>query len=324
MAASELAKIALTIVAEGKGILAADESSGTIEKRFDAIGVESTEENRRAYRDLLFTTGGAGDYISGVILYDETIRQSRSGRNPVPEGARAPGDHPGIKVDKGAKPLAIAPASRRSPRAWTACANACTSIASSARASRSGARSSTIAGNDLPTDYASRQRPRAGALRRPLPGGRAGADRRARGADGRRPHDRPLPTPSRRGPCRPSSTSSTTSAWIFEGMLLKPNMVLLRLRLLAAGRHEEVAEKTITVLQANRSCRGPRDRLPVRRPERRGRDRPAERPERARGRTLAALLLVRPRAPGGGAEGVGRQGRECRGRAARPSTTARR
>ena len=84
MAASELAKIARTLVAEGKGILAADESTGTIEKRLKSIDVESTEETRRAYRDLLFTTDGAADYISGVILYDETIRQSASDGTPSP------------------------------------------------------------------------------------------------------------------------------------------------------------------------------------------------------------------------------------------------
>ena len=76
MARDDLNEIARALVAPGRGILAADESSGTIEKRFDSIGVESTEENRRAYRDLLFTTAGIEDFISGVILYDETIRQS--------------------------------------------------------------------------------------------------------------------------------------------------------------------------------------------------------------------------------------------------------
>ena len=84
MAASELAKIAQTLVAEGKGILAADESTGTIEKRFKSIDVESTEETRRAYRELLFTTEGAAEYISGVILYDETIWQDAADGTPLP------------------------------------------------------------------------------------------------------------------------------------------------------------------------------------------------------------------------------------------------
>ena len=108
MAAHELHETAKALVAEGKGILAADESTGTIKKRFDSIQVESTEENRRAYRDLLFTTEGVEEFISGVILYDETIRQSTADGTPFPELLAAKGIIPGIKVDTGAKPLALA------------------------------------------------------------------------------------------------------------------------------------------------------------------------------------------------------------------------
>jgi len=100
---------AQALVAPGKGILAADESSGTIKKRFDKIGVESTEANRRAYRDLLFTADGIGDSISGVILFDETIRQSSlEGDVAFPKVLESQGVIPGIKVDTGAKPLALA------------------------------------------------------------------------------------------------------------------------------------------------------------------------------------------------------------------------
>src|SRR5215217_7311997 len=105
---SELQETAKALVAEGKGILAADESSDTIKKRFDSIDVESTEENRRAYRDLLFTTPGAEEFISGVILYDETIRQSSADGTPFPKLLESKGIIPGIKVDMGAKPLALA------------------------------------------------------------------------------------------------------------------------------------------------------------------------------------------------------------------------
>jgi fructose-bisphosphate aldolase, class I len=104
----QLNRTAEAIVAEGKGILAADESDGTIKKRFDSIGTESTEENRRAYRDLLFTTEGVEEYISGVILFDETIRQSSADGTPFPKLLESKGVIPGIKVDKGAKPLALA------------------------------------------------------------------------------------------------------------------------------------------------------------------------------------------------------------------------
>src|SRR3989442_708086 len=109
MTKTDLEATAKALVAEGKGILAADESDGTIKKRFDSIGIDSTEDNRRAYRDLLFTTEGAEEFISGVILFDETIRQSASDGTPFPKLLADRGIIPGIKVDKGAKPLANAP-----------------------------------------------------------------------------------------------------------------------------------------------------------------------------------------------------------------------
>ena len=108
MAHNELHETAKALVAEGKGILAADESTGTIKKRFDSIGLENTEEHRQAYRDLLFTTPGVEDYISGVILYDETIRQSGHDGTPFPQLLESRGIIPGIKVDEGAKPLPLA------------------------------------------------------------------------------------------------------------------------------------------------------------------------------------------------------------------------
>jgi fructose-bisphosphate aldolase class I len=104
----QLAATARALVAPGKGILAADESTGSIERRFDSIGVESTPETRRAYRDLLLTTEGASDYISGVILFNETIRQRTADGTPFPEALEREGVIPGIKVDIGAKPLALA------------------------------------------------------------------------------------------------------------------------------------------------------------------------------------------------------------------------
>jgi fructose-bisphosphate aldolase class I len=108
MAHTELHETAKALVAEGKGILAADESDSTIKKRFDSIGLESTEDNRRAYRDMLFTTPGVEEFISGVILFDETIRQKGHDGTPFPELLESKGVIPGIKVDKGAKPLAHA------------------------------------------------------------------------------------------------------------------------------------------------------------------------------------------------------------------------
>ena len=102
----ELYDTAAAIVADGKGILAADESTGTITKRFDSIGVESTEEHRRAYRNLLFTTEGLEEFIGGVILYDETIRQSSDDGTPFATLLGEKGVVPGIKVDTGAHDMA--------------------------------------------------------------------------------------------------------------------------------------------------------------------------------------------------------------------------
>jgi fructose-bisphosphate aldolase, class I len=106
MNCSELERIAQNMVATGKGILAADESTGTIKKRFDSIGLESTEATRRAYRDMLFSTPAMAESISGVILYDETLRQKTSDGVPFPEYLAKLGVVPGIKVDAGAKALA--------------------------------------------------------------------------------------------------------------------------------------------------------------------------------------------------------------------------
>ena len=109
MSGSDLQHTARALVPEGKGILAADESLPTIKKRFDSIGIESTEENRRDYRSMLFTTPGAADYISGVILFDETLRQTGADGTRLAEVLQNSGVIPGIKVDKGAKPLAGQP-----------------------------------------------------------------------------------------------------------------------------------------------------------------------------------------------------------------------
>src|SRR6476619_2647832 len=102
---TELNRIAEAMVAPGRGILAADESTGTIKKRFDAIGVESTEDNRRDYREMLFRAADAMKNISGVILYDETIWQKGKDGTPLVEIIKKAGSLPGIKVDEGTKPL---------------------------------------------------------------------------------------------------------------------------------------------------------------------------------------------------------------------------
>jgi fructose-bisphosphate aldolase class I len=100
MDVQQLERTAKELVSDGKGILAADESFGTIGKRFEAVGIEANEESRRAYREMLFTTSGIGEYLSGVILFDETIRQKTSDGTSLPEVLKQQGIIPGIKVDK--------------------------------------------------------------------------------------------------------------------------------------------------------------------------------------------------------------------------------
>jgi fructose-bisphosphate aldolase class I len=109
MTRRDLESVALTLVAEGKGILAADETILTLTRRFDTLGIQSTEQSRRTYREMLFTSPGAAEFISGAIMYDETIRQKRSDGTPLAEALTVQGILPGIKVDTGAKPLAGSP-----------------------------------------------------------------------------------------------------------------------------------------------------------------------------------------------------------------------
>jgi fructose-bisphosphate aldolase, class I len=104
-----LESTALALVAEGKGILAADETIPTLSKRFETLGIPPTEQGRRTYREMLFSSPGAAEFISGVIMYDETIRQNSSEGAPLTEILKAQGILPGIKVDTGAKPLAGSP-----------------------------------------------------------------------------------------------------------------------------------------------------------------------------------------------------------------------
>src|SRR5437763_6170078 len=107
---TELNRVAEAMVAPGRCILAADESSGTIKKRFDAIGVENTEDNRRDYREMMIRTNEAmSKYVSGVILYDETIRQKAKDGAPLVKIIEKAGALPGIKVDKGTKPMPFCP-----------------------------------------------------------------------------------------------------------------------------------------------------------------------------------------------------------------------
>ena len=190
---ADLHETAKALVAEGKGILAADESSGTIKKRFDSIDVESTEENRRAYRDLLFTTPGAEEFISGVILYDETIRQSSADGTPFPKLLESKGIIPGIKVDMGAKPLAGSP-EETVTEGLDGLRERCQEYYELGARFTKWRAVITIGAGSTERVRDLDERPRARPVRGAQPGGRPRPDRRARGADGRRAHDRRAPT----------------------------------------------------------------------------------------------------------------------------------
>ena len=137
----DLESVAEALVADGKGILAADETGPTLTKRFDTVGIRSTEQSRRTYREMLFSAPDASDFISGVILQDETIRQQSAGGRPLVSLLSQQGMIPGIKVDTGAKPLAGYPGETVT-RGWTGCASDSRSIGGSGPALRNGGPSS--------------------------------------------------------------------------------------------------------------------------------------------------------------------------------------
>ena len=221
MNTAELARHGRAMVAKSKGILAADESSGTIKKRFDSIKLESTEENRRTYREMLFTTPGASEYISGVILYDETLRQKTKDGVPFPAYLAQHGIIPGIKVDTGAKPLAGFPGETITEGLDGLRERLAEYYKLGARFAKwravidIGARHS-----DRVRDR--RQRPGAGALCRAVPGSGHRADRRARGADGRRPYDRALRGGDQRGAADACSANCSRSAYTSRAWCSSP------------------------------------------------------------------------------------------------------
>ena len=279
---TELEATARALVAAGKGILAADESSGTIAKRFDAVGVESTEETRRAYRELLFTTDGAAEHISGVILFDETIRQSAADGTPFPELLAAAGDHP---RDQGRprREAARARAGRDDHRGPRRAARALRGVPRARRTLRQVARGDLDRQGHPERVLHLDERPRARPLRRARAGGGPRADRRARGADGRRPHDRALVRGHLARPAR-GVHRAARPARPARGDAAEAEHGAVGLRLPRAGRASTRSPRRRSRLPApQRPGGGAGDRLPLGRPERRGRDRAPRRdqPRRA-------------------------------------------
>ena len=319
-----LEDIAAAMVADGKGILAADESSGTIKKRFDTIGLELTADARRDYREMLFSTDEAmKKYISGVILYDETLRQKAKDGTPLVDMIKAAGSVPGIKVDSGAKPLAGYPGE-------TITEGLDGLRDKLAEYYKLGARFAKWRGvisisYGLPSWGAVKQNAQALARYAALcqEAGIVPIVEPEVLMDGE-PGDHSI------GRCH------EVTEWVLrtvfnelhdarvrlEGMVLKPNMVIDGKKARTASQ-EEVAEKTLRVPEGNSPHRCPRHSLPFRRPVGRGSDGASFSDERRRSAALEAHLLVRPGAAGSSHQGLERQGGErCRRPARFPASRA--
>ena len=315
MADTDVHEVAKALVAEGKGILAADESTGTIKKRFDSIDVESTEDNRRAYRDLLFTTPGVEEYISGVILYDETIRQSALDGTPFPKLLASKGIIPGIKVDEGAKPLAHADGETVTEGLDGLRGRLQEYHGLGARFAKWRATYSIT--DALPSDYCIWTNAHALARYAALcqEAGIVPIVEPEVLMDGTHTIERAYHVTSR--------VLDALYTELFDqrvdifGTLLKPNMVLSGYEASNRADVEVVADCDAQVLLQACARRGARHRLPVRRPVGRGRDCAPERDERERAASVAAVVLVRPRPPGTRTQGVVGQAGERRSGPAR-------
>ena len=311
-----LEDIARALVAPGRGILAADESTGTITRRLVSIGVEATEDNRRAWRQLLFSTQGAGEYISGVILYDETLRQSADDGRPFVDVLRGQDIIPGIKVDLGAKQLAgadgeqVTEGPRRPPRAPRRVRQAGCEVHQVARRHRHWRPRAVRLLHSC-------QRTRPGALRRAVAGGRPCSYCRARSADGWGPRYRPLPVgDGAHAPRRLRRAGG--AAGVAGGHVAQAEHGALRRGRSRPGRPRRGSGGDNRVLQADGARRRPRHRLPFRRPVRRRGDGEPERDEPRRARLpLGAQLLLWPWPAGHAPGDVGRQaGERARGQQA--------
>ena len=303
----QLTKIAHAMVAPGKGILAADESSSTIKKRFDAIGVESTEENRRDYREFMFRADAMRDRISGVILFDETIRQKAKDGTPLVKLIEQAGSIPGIKVDAGAKPMPMFPGETITE-------------------GLDGLPKRMKEYYDLGARFAKWRAVITIADGKPTGGSvRANMAALARYAaicqeadivpivepevlmDGAHSIERNFEVT--RFVLQTLYQELFEHRVFLEGSILKPNMVVPGEDAAKKATPEEVAAWTIRAVPRERARGCARHRLPLRWPVRRGGDRQPRRHRQAWAAALGHHLLLRPRPPGGGAEGVvGAQG----------------
>ena len=317
MTRHDLESVALALVPKGKGILAADETIPTLTKRFDTLGIQSTEQSRRTYREMLFTSPGAAEFISGVIMYDETIRQKSSGGMPLAEVQTVQGIIPGIKVDTGAKPLAGSPdetvtegldglrdrlSEYRAMGArfakWRAVIHVTDTLPSSACVSANAHALARYAALCQEQEFVPIVEPEVLM-------------------DGSHTIER----------CEEVTAVVLHAVFhalfeqgvALEGMLLKPNMVLAGKECDRQASVEEVATRDVALLAPARACRRAWHRIPVGRPKRTPRDRASERDQpAARPEAVEDQLLLRAGASGSGSGGVAWAGRESGGRPAGP------
>ena len=313
---ADLNKVALAMVTPGKGILAADKSSGTIKKRFDAIKVESTEESRRDYREMLFrSTEAMSKYVSGVILYDETIWQNAKDGTPLVKLIEQSGAIPGIKVDEGTQALPQCPGELVTVGLDKLAERLKKYYERGARFAKW--RAVIDIGAGIPTMTAISVN--AHALAR-----YAALCQAAQIVpivepevlmDGDHDIDRCYEVTQR--VLNKTFQELRIQRVELEGMVLKPNMAISGKKCAKQASAERSRREDRAPAEGLRSRGGAGHRLPLRRTIRRGRNRASGRDEPDRRPALEAHLLLWPRAAGGAAEGVVGQGREHRGRPAR-------
>ncbi len=300
---AELNKVANAMVAPGRGILAADESSGTIKKRFDAIGVDSTEDNRRDYRELLFRSKDAmSKNISGVILYDETIWQKAKDGTPLVKLIEQAGSIPGIKVDEGTQPLPGCPGELITVGLDKLAERLKKYYEQGARFAKW--RAVIDIGPGIPSYTAIHTN--AHALAR-----YAALCQAAQIVpivepevlmDGDHDIDRCYEVTE--FVLKETFQELYYQKVALEGMVLKPNMAIAGKKSAKKSGVAEVAEKTVKLLESLRARRRARHRVPLRRTVRRRSDRASRRDEQDRRPAVEAHLLLRSRAAGRAAEGM--------------------
>ena len=320
MSKQELETVAQSMVAKGKGILAADESMGTIKRRFDSIKIESNDNNRRAYRDMLFTTKGIEEAISGVILFDETIRTAAMDGTPFPQLLSKKGIMPGIKVDKGPVDIPGFPGEIVTEGLDGLRARVKEYKEFGAKFAKW--RAVITIGDGIPTYTCFEANAHALARYAALcqEGGIVPIVEPEVLLDGSHTIER----------CQEvtEQTLKVTFTALFlqrvhlEGMILKPSMVVSGKDNPRQAGVDEVARAHDPVLETNRSRSRAGHRVSLRRAKRRKRDGASQRDECHGSPSMAGELLLRARLAGSGTQSVERRGGQCRRRRRKFSITA--